>query len=138
MKLLKTIVFSVGILFSAQAYADLMCVITPAHDNPFFKAEADIAQETAGHARQSESQGRRQCHRRPRGCRDCAPGEEGQAHHPQGRPRRLDGHAYWYRRLRRHRQDGGELGHQDPRPRALRKDGRRARLILSRVFYVSG
>ena len=46
MKLLKTIVFSVGILFSAQAYADLMCVITPAHDNPFFKAEADIAQET--------------------------------------------------------------------------------------------
>ena len=23
-----------------------MCVITPAHDNPFFKAEADIAQET--------------------------------------------------------------------------------------------
>ena len=46
MKLLKTIVFSVGILFSAQAYAALMCVITPAHDNPFFKAEADIAQET--------------------------------------------------------------------------------------------
>ena len=46
MKLLKTIVFSLGILFSAQAYADLMCVITPAHDNPFFKAEADIAQET--------------------------------------------------------------------------------------------
>ena len=33
-------------LFSAHAYADLMCVITPAHDNPFFKAEADIAQET--------------------------------------------------------------------------------------------
>ena len=46
MKLLKTLIFSVGILFSAQAYADLMCVITPAHDNPFFKAEADIAQET--------------------------------------------------------------------------------------------
>ena len=39
-------VFSFGILFSAHAYADLMCVITPAHDNPFFKAEADIAQET--------------------------------------------------------------------------------------------
>ena len=46
MKLLKTLVFSFGILFSAHAYADLMCVITPAHDNPFFKAEADIAQET--------------------------------------------------------------------------------------------
>ena len=46
MKLLKTLIFSFGILFSAQAYADLMCVITPAHDNPFFKAEADIAQET--------------------------------------------------------------------------------------------
>ena len=46
MKLLKTLVFSLGILFSAHAYADLMCVITPAHDNPFFKAEADIAQET--------------------------------------------------------------------------------------------
>ena len=49
MKLLKTLIFSLGILFSAQAYADghsMMCVITPAHDNPFFKAEADIAQET--------------------------------------------------------------------------------------------
>ncbi len=46
MKLIKTLVFSFGILFSAHAYADLMCVITPAHDNPFFKAEADIAQET--------------------------------------------------------------------------------------------
>ena len=46
MKLLKTLLFSFGILFSAHAYADLMCVITPAHDNPFFKAEADIAQET--------------------------------------------------------------------------------------------
>ncbi len=46
MKLLKTLIFSFGILFSAHAYADLMCVITPAHDNPFFKAEADIAQET--------------------------------------------------------------------------------------------
>ena len=46
MKILKTLIFSFGILFSAQAYADLMCVITPAHDNPFFKAEADIAQET--------------------------------------------------------------------------------------------
>ena len=49
MKLLKTLIFSLGMLFSAQAYADghsMMCVITPAHDNPFFKAEADIAQET--------------------------------------------------------------------------------------------
>ena len=46
MKLLKTLIFSFGIRFSAPAYADLMCVITPAHDNPFFKAEADIAQET--------------------------------------------------------------------------------------------
>jgi len=46
MKLLKILIFSLGILFSAQAYADMMCVITPAHDNPFFKAEADIAQET--------------------------------------------------------------------------------------------
>ena len=46
MKLLRTLIFSLGILFSAQAYADMMCVITPAHDNPFFKAEADIAQET--------------------------------------------------------------------------------------------
>ena len=49
MKLLKTLIFSLGMLISAQAYADghsMMCVITPAHDNPFFKAEADIAQET--------------------------------------------------------------------------------------------
>ncbi len=46
MKLLKSIIFSFAILFSAQALADLMCVITPAHDNPFFKAEADIAEET--------------------------------------------------------------------------------------------
>jgi len=46
MKLLKSIIFSVVFLFSAQAFADMMCVITPAHDNPFFKAEADIAEET--------------------------------------------------------------------------------------------
>ena len=46
MKLFKSILFSFVLFFSAQAYADLMCVITPAHDNPFFKAEADIAEET--------------------------------------------------------------------------------------------
>ena len=54
MKLLKTLIFSLGILFSANAYADLMCVITPAHDNPFFKAEADIAQETGEASYNSE------------------------------------------------------------------------------------
>jgi erythritol transport system substrate-binding protein len=46
MKFLKTLIFSFTLLFSVQALADLMCVITPAHDNPFFKAEADIAEET--------------------------------------------------------------------------------------------
>ncbi len=40
MKFLKTLIFSFTLLFSVQALADLMCVITPAHDNPFFKAEA--------------------------------------------------------------------------------------------------
>ena len=40
-------IFSLSLLFVGNAaYADLMCVITPAHDNPFFKAEADIAEET--------------------------------------------------------------------------------------------
>ena len=46
MKLFKSILFSFALFFSAQAFADMMCVITPAHDNPFFKAEADIAEET--------------------------------------------------------------------------------------------
>ncbi len=46
MKYLKTLVFSFTLLFASTAFADLMCVITPAHDNPFFKAEADIAEET--------------------------------------------------------------------------------------------
>ena len=46
MKFLKTLIFSFTLLFSVQALADLMCVITPAHDNPFLKAEADIAEET--------------------------------------------------------------------------------------------
>jgi len=46
MKYLKTLVFSFTLLFASSAFADLMCVITPAHDNPFFKAEADIAEET--------------------------------------------------------------------------------------------
>ena len=46
MKSIKYILFSLSLLFASTAYADLMCVITPAHDNPFFKAEADIAEET--------------------------------------------------------------------------------------------
>ena len=46
MKFLKLILVSFVLVFSVQAYAAMMCVITPAHDNPFFKAEADIAQET--------------------------------------------------------------------------------------------
>ena len=41
MKFLKTIIFSFTLLFSVQALADLMCVITPAHG---FKARADIAE----------------------------------------------------------------------------------------------
>ena len=46
MKFFKSILFSFELFFSASAFADMMCVITPAHDNPFFKAEADIAEET--------------------------------------------------------------------------------------------
>ena len=46
MKFLKLILVSFVLVFSVQAYAAMMCVITPAHDNPFFKAEADIAEET--------------------------------------------------------------------------------------------
>ena len=46
MKFLKFILVSFILGFSVQAYAAMMCVITPAHDNPFFKAEADIAEET--------------------------------------------------------------------------------------------
>ena len=45
MKSLKLLLFSLCFASSA-ALADMMCVITPAHDNPFFKAEADIAEET--------------------------------------------------------------------------------------------
>jgi len=45
MKSLKLIFFAMFFASSA-ALADMMCVITPAHDNPFFKAEADIAEET--------------------------------------------------------------------------------------------
>jgi erythritol transport system substrate-binding protein len=46
MKFLKFVLVSFVLGFSVQAYAAMMCVITPAHDNPFFKAEADIAEET--------------------------------------------------------------------------------------------
>lgn len=52
MKFLKIIAgVAIGsFLFSssfAGSHSQLACVVTPAHDNPFFKAEADIAQETA-------------------------------------------------------------------------------------------
>ena len=46
MKSLKLVLFSFTLFFASNALADMMCVITPAHDNPFFKAEADIAEET--------------------------------------------------------------------------------------------
>ncbi len=47
MKSLKVFLFSFTLFFASGALANMMCVITPAHDNPFFKAEADIAEETA-------------------------------------------------------------------------------------------
>ena len=37
MKFLKLILVSFVLVFSVQAYAAMMCVITPAHDNPFLK-----------------------------------------------------------------------------------------------------
>ena len=46
MKFINYFIFSLSLLFVGNALAALMCVITPAHDNPFFKAEADIAEET--------------------------------------------------------------------------------------------
>ena len=46
MKSLKLVLFSFTLFFASSALANMMCVITPAHDNPFFKAEADIAEET--------------------------------------------------------------------------------------------
>ena len=46
MKSLKLVLFSFTLFIASNALADMMCVITPAHDNPFFKAEADIAEET--------------------------------------------------------------------------------------------
>ena len=46
MKSLKVFIFSFTLFFASGALANMMCVITPAHDNPFFKAEADIAEET--------------------------------------------------------------------------------------------
>ena len=51
MKSLKVFLFSFTLFFASGALANMMCVITPAHDNPFFKAEADIAEETANFTR---------------------------------------------------------------------------------------
>ena len=42
MKSLKVFLFSFTLFFASGALANMMCVITPAHDNPFFIGIAGV------------------------------------------------------------------------------------------------